>query len=69
MTYKSDATTSQFPGRSNLSSDGKYTHASPSRGLFIPLLASSLLISLGRNQDALRRLAETSVSSLQAAGC
>lgn len=47
----------------------KHIHTSPSSGLFILLLASSLLISLGRNQGSLRRLAETSVSSFQAAGC
>lgn len=42
---------------------------SPSSGLFILALVSLPLTTLGRNQGALRRLAETSVSSLQAAGC
>jgi hypothetical protein len=42
-------------------------YTSPSSGLLILMLAS-LLVFLGRNQGALRRLTETSVSSLQAVG-
>lgn len=62
VTYKSDATTLQFPGRSKFSSELKSMHTSPSSGLFI-LVLEGFLISLGINEGGLRRLAETSISS------
>lgn len=48
-------------GGSNFLCNVKCTHTSPSSGLSMLLLV--------RNQGALRRVAETSASSLQAAGC
>lgn len=68
VTYESDATTLQFPGGSNFSSEREihlHQPLQPSLSWGRQHRASS---SGGRNQGTLR-LAEISVSRVQAAGC
>lgn len=66
VTYKSSVTTLQFPGRSNfILVVSTYTPALPvvcSSCCWLHLLT---FVSLGRDRVALRRLAETSVSSFR----
>ena len=70
VTYKPDATTLQFPGRSNFSSEHE-VHVHQPFQWSVPPVAGVISPQLFGEKPgcALRRLAETSVSSFQAAGC